>query len=224
MKLKHKTDSTNIRNVQIIVRRKQSYLILKRIVDYIGSVSGIILLFPLCIIIAIFIKFEDGGPVLFKQERVGHNGANFYIYKFRSMCLDAEKLKLGILEQNEIKGAMFNIKKDPRITHVGKFIRKHSLDELPQLVNVLLGDMSLVGPRPPLVEEVLKYNDYQKQRLLVRPGLSGLWQISGRNNLSFDQMVELDLEYIQRRNMWLDLTIIFKTMYTVISIKKSGAC
>ncbi|MBZ5981193.1 sugar transferase [Leuconostoc gasicomitatum] len=224
MKLKHKTDSTNIRNVQIIVRRKQSYLILKRVVDYIGSVSGIILLSPLCIIIAIFIKLEDGGPVLFKQERVGHNGANFYIYKFRSMCQDAEKLKLDILEQNEVKGAMFKIKNDPRITYVGKFIRKHSLDELPQLVNVLLGDMSLVGPRPPLVEEVLQYNDYQKQRLLVRPGLSGLWQISGRNNLSFDQMVEIDLEYIQRRNMWLDLTIIFKTMYTVISIKKNGAC
>lgn len=181
---------------KIIVRKDKTYLFMKRMMDYIGSGIGIIIVSPVLLLIAIIIKFEDGGPVIFKQERVGYNGKRFFIYKFRSMRVDAEQLKQNLLKKNEVKGAMFKIKDDPRVTNFGRFIRKHSLDELPQFFNVLVGDMSLVGPRPPLVEEVEKYTEYEKQRLIVRPGLSGLWQISGRNNLSFSDMVELDLQYI----------------------------
>nr|WP_081365852.1 sugar transferase [Leuconostoc mesenteroides] len=196
---------------------------MKRIMDYIGSGIGIIIISPVLLLIAIIIKFEDGGPVIFKQERVGYNGKRFFIYKFRSMRVDAEQLKQDLLKKNEVKGAMFKIKDDPRVTNFGRFIRKHSLDELPQFFNVLIGDMGLVGPRPPLVEEVEKYTEYEKQRLIVRPGLSGLWQISGRNNLSFSDMVELDLQYIQTRNIILDSKIILKTIWDMISIKKNGA-
>lgn len=208
---------------KIIVRKDKIYLFMKRIMDYIGSGIGIIIISPVLLLIAIIIKFEDGGPVIFKQERVGYNGKRFFIYKFRSMRVDAEQLKQDLLKKNEVKGAMFKIKDDPRVTNFGRFIRKHSLDELPQFFNVLIGDMSLVGPRPPLVEEVEKYTEYEKQRLIVRPGLSGLWQISGRNNLSFSDMVELDLQYIQTRNIILDSKIILKTIWDMISIKKNGA-
>ncbi|MEE8858490.1 sugar transferase [Leuconostoc mesenteroides] len=208
---------------KIIVRKDKTYLFMKRMMDYIGSGIGIIIVSPVLLLIAIIIKFEDGGPVIFKQERVGYNGKRFFIYKFRSMRVDAEQLKQNLLKKNEVKGAMFKIKDDPRVTNFGRFIRKHSLDELPQFFNVLVGDMSLVGPRPPLVEEVEKYTEYEKQRLIVRPGLSGLWQISGRNNLSFSDMVELDLQYIQTRNIILDSKIILKTIWDMISIKKNGA-
>jgi lipopolysaccharide/colanic/teichoic acid biosynthesis glycosyltransferase len=208
---------------KIIVRKNKTYLFMKRMMDYIGSGIGIIIVSPVLLLIAIIIKFEDGGPVIFKQERVGYNGKRFFIYKFRSMRVDAEQLKQNLLKKNEVKGAMFKIKDDPRVTNFGRFIRKHSLDELPQFFNVLVGDMSLVGPRPPLVEEVEKYTEYEKQRLIVRPGLSGLWQISGRNNLSFSDMVELDLQYIQTRNIILDSKIILKTIWDMISIKKNGA-
>lgn len=208
---------------KIVVRKDKTYLFMKRMMDYIGSGIGIIIVSPVLLLIAIIIKFEDGGPVIFKQERVGYNGKRFFIYKFRSMRVDAEQLKQNLLKKNEVKGAMFKIKDDPRVTNFGRFIRKHSLDELPQFFNVLVGDMSLVGPRPPLVEEVEKYTEYEKQRLIVRPGLSGLWQISGRNNLSFSDMVELDLQYIQTRNIILDSKIILKTIWDMISIKKNGA-
>lgn len=217
-----KLDGT-VNSQQIVVRRNKPYLFAKRILDYIGSGIGIILFSPILLIIAIVIKLEDGGPIIFKQERIGHNGRHFNIYKFRSMRIDAEALKAKLLDQNEVEGAMFKMKDDPRVTRFGKFIRKHSLDELPQFFNVFLGDMSLVGPRPPLVDEVAKYTAYEKQRLLVRPGLSGLWQISGRNNLSFADMVELDLEYIQTRSIWLDIKIIVKTAWDMVAIKKNGA-
>lgn len=208
---------------KIIVRKDKTYLFMKRMMDYIGSGIGIIVLSPVLLVIALIIKVEDGGPVIFKQERVGYNGKHFYIYKFRSMRVDAEQLKKSLMKQNEVKGAMFKMKDDPRVTSFGKFMRKHSLDELPQFFNVFQGDMSLVGPRPPLQDEVEKYSDYEKQRLLVRPGLSGLWQISGRNNLSFSEMVELDLQYIQTRNIWIDIKIIVKTVWEMIAIKKNGA-
>lgn len=217
-----KLDGT-VNSQQIVVRRNKPYLFAKRVLDYIGSGIGIILFSPILLIIAIVIKLEDGGPIIFKQERIGHNGRHFNIYKFRSMRIDAEELKAKLLDQNEVEGAMFKMKDDPRVTRFGKFIRKHSLDELPQFFNVFLGDMSLVGPRPPLVDEVAKYTAYEKQRLLVRPGLSGLWQISGRNNLSFADMVELDLEYIQTRSIWLDIKIIVKTAWDMVAIKKNGA-
>lgn len=208
---------------KIIVRKDKRYLLMKKIIDYIGSGLGILLLTPVLVLIAIIIKFEDGGPVIFRQERIGYNGKKFYIFKFRSMRVDAEKLKKELLDQNEVEGAMFKMKDDPRVTNFGKFLRKHSLDELPQFFNVILGDMSLVGPRPPLIDEVENYTEYDKQRLLVRPGLSGLWQISGRNNLSFDDMVQLDLQYIETRNIWLDMKIIFKTVWNMISIKRNVA-
>lgn len=208
---------------KIIVRKDKRYLLMKKIIDYIGSGLGILLLTPVLVLIAIIIKFEDGGPVIFRQERIGYNGKKFYIFKFRSMRVDAEKLKKELLDQNEVEGTMFKMKDDPRVTNFGKFLRKHSLDELPQFFNVILGDMSLVGPRPPLIDEVENYTEYDKQRLLVRPGLSGLWQISGRNNLSFDDMVQLDLQYIETRNIWLDMKIIFKTVWNMISIKRNGA-
>ena len=207
----------------INVRNKRNYLFFKRLIDIVGSSIGIILFFPALIILTVAIKLEDGGPVFFKQKRVGHNGKVFKIYKFRSMSPDAEKIKVMLMDQNEVEGAMFKMKNDPRVTHVGKFIRKHSLDELPQFFNVFLGDMSLVGPRPPLIDEVSKYTEYQKQRLLVKPGLSGLWQVSGRNNLSFSEMVDLDLKYIENRTVLLDIKIIIKTFFEMIFVKKNGA-
>lgn len=207
----------------IVVKENKSYLILKRIVDILGSILGLLVCLPVILIIVALIKFEDGGPIIFKQIRVGKNGKEFFIYKFRSMRIDAEKIKSTLLIKNEVSGAMFKMKNDPRITKIGKFIRKTSLDEIPQFVNVLKGDMSLVGPRPPLREEVDSYSKYDKQRLMVTPGISGLWQVSGRSNLSFSEMVELDLKYIQKRSAWLDLKIMLKTIWHIIPTKRNGA-
>jgi lipopolysaccharide/colanic/teichoic acid biosynthesis glycosyltransferase len=189
------------------------YLITKRLVDIFGSLCGIILLGSLFVIIAILIKVEDPkGSIFFSQKRVGLNGREFKMYKFRSMVSNAEEKLAELLKFNEINGAMFKMKEDPRITKVGKFIRKTSIDELPQLFNVLKGEMSLVGPRPPLPREVAVYSAYDKQRLLVTPGCTGLWQVSGRNSLGFNQMVELDLQYIRKRTVLFDIKIIFKTV------------
>lgn len=196
------------------------YSFLKRTIDILGSIFGLIMLSPLLLITAIVIKWEDPkGSVVFYQTRVGKNEKPFRIYKFRSMCSDAEEKLKDLLEKNEISGAMFKMKDDPRITKVGKFIRKTSIDELPQLFNVLRGDMSLVGPRPPSTREVEEYTKYDKQRLSVIPGCTGLWQVSGRNNLSFKEMVELDLAYIEKKCIWFDIKIILKTVKTVISPK-----
>ncbi|OVE34098.1 multidrug MFS transporter, partial [Priestia aryabhattai] len=181
--------------------------------DIIGALLGILVLSWLFIIIAILIKVEDPkGPVLFSQKRIGKNGKEFKMYKLRSMVSNAEDLLPQLLKYNEVSGAMFKMKKDPRITRVGRIIRKTSIDELPQLWNVLIGDMSLVGPRPPLEREVEAYTKYQKNRLLVTPGCTGLWQISGRNNIGFEEMVELDLVYISKANLLFDFKIIFKTI------------
>lgn len=189
------------------------YLITKRIIDIVASLIGIIILLPIFIIIAIIIKLEDPkGKVFFSQIRNGKDGKEFNMYKFRSMVHNAEELLEELKEQNEMDGPVFKIKEDPRITKVGKFIRKTSIDELPQLFNVLLGDMSLVGPRPPIPREVAQYNDYQLQRLLVKPGITCYWQISGRNNIDFDEWVELDLKYIRERSLLNDIKIIFKTL------------
>ncbi|MCT3075010.1 sugar transferase [Leuconostoc citreum] len=207
----------------ITVHDSKIYLFLKRLIDILGSLFGILICMPAFLIIACIIKLQDGGPIIFKQRRVGKRGNIFDIYKFRSMQIDAEVQKNSMLDQNEIEGAMFKIRNDPRVTKFGRFIRKTSLDELPQFFNILLGDMSLVGPRPPLLEEVEIYSDYDKQRLLVTPGLSGLWQISGRNNLSFDEMVYLDLKYIQTRSLLLDIKIIVMTLWNMLTIKKNGA-
>jgi lipopolysaccharide/colanic/teichoic acid biosynthesis glycosyltransferase len=197
--------------------RRYFYRVLKRLFDVLASLIGLIILLPVFLIVAVAIKVEDPkGPVFYSQIRLGKRQLPFKMYKFRSMVVDADKHLKELLQDNEVEGAMFKMKKDPRVTKVGQFIRKYSIDELPQLVNVLLGDMSLVGPRPPLPREVLKYTDYDKQRLAVKPGCTGLWQISGRNDVGFHEMVNLDLKYINRRGSLFDLYILFKTVFVFI--------
>ncbi|PGD55227.1 multidrug MFS transporter [Bacillus toyonensis] len=204
------------------VNARKGYLVAKRCIDFIGALCGLILLSPVFLIIAVLIKYQDPkGPVLFKQIRIGKNGKEFYMYKFRSMVVDAEKKLEDLLKHNEVSGAMFKMKEDPRVTRIGRLIRKTSIDELPQLLNVLKGEMSLVGPRPPLPREVKQYTAYDKQRLLVTPGCAGLWQVTERNSVGFKEMVELDLEYINKRSVIYDLKIIFKTIQ--IMIKSNGA-
>ncbi|MCO7124177.1 sugar transferase [Sporolactobacillus shoreicorticis] len=195
------------------INDSKGYLFMKRLLDIFGALVGLVLLSPVFLIVSLAIKFEDPhGNVIFKQIRVGKNGQNFYIYKFRSMVTNAEQLLDELLDENETTGAMFKMKKDPRVTKIGHFIRKTSIDELPQFINVLKGNMSLVGPRPPLPREVDEYSDYDMQRLLVTPGCTGLWQISGRSNVGFDKMVEYDLEYIRKRSVIQDLKIIIMTI------------
>ncbi|MCA1202272.1 sugar transferase [Priestia flexa] len=196
------------------------YRYTKRSTDIVGSLAGIIVLSFLFLVISVWIKIEDPrGPVFFSQKRVGKDGKEFNMYKFRSMVTDAEERLKELLALNETTGAMFKMKNDPRVTRVGRFIRKTSIDELPQLFNVLKGDMSLVGPRPPLPREVEEYTSYDKQRLLVMPGCTGLWQVSGRSNIGFKEMVELDLQYIQNRTLLFDIKIIFKTVLVLFGSK-----
>ncbi|MFC5703859.1 sugar transferase [Cohnella faecalis] len=192
----------------------------KRAMDFMGALCGLILLSPVFAVVAALVKLEaPRAPVLFYQTRIGKHAKPFRMIKFRSMVPDAEQ-KLGeLLGKNEIKGAMFKMKEDPRITRIGKFIRKTSIDELPQLINVLKGEMSLVGPRPPLPREVAQYSEYDKLRLTVNSGCTGLWQVNGRNRLSFEQMVELDLEYIRQRSIRGDLKIIFRTFKLLLGAK-----
>lgn len=198
---------------KIEFEEKKTYTMIKRGMDIIGASMGLIFLSWLFLIVAVLIKIEDPkGTVFFKQIRVGKNGKEFYMFKFRSMVSDAEERLKDLLKYNEIDGAMFKLKEDPRVTKIGKFIRKTSIDELPQLWNVLKGEMSLVGPRPPLPREVKLYSEYDKQRLLVIPGCTGLWQVSGRSNLDFKDMVELDLQYIKNHSILGDLKIILKTV------------
>ncbi|MGJ4011338.1 sugar transferase [Levilactobacillus brevis] len=194
-------------------RHRYMYRVVKRVFDFVASLIGLILLSPVFLIVAIAIKLEDPkGPVFYSQTRVGRQQLPFKMYKFRSMIVNADKLLKKLADQNEVDGAMFKIKKDPRVTNVGRFIRKYSLDELPQLMNVLLGQMSLVGPRPPLPREVAEYTEYDKQRLFVKPGCTGLWQVTLRNSASFQEMVVLDLRYIKKRSIWFDMYIILKTI------------
>nr|WP_163182660.1 sugar transferase [Neobacillus sedimentimangrovi] len=211
------------KNTTIIkINDSKFYLLSKRIIDIFGAACGIILLSFLFIIIGILIKIEDPkGKIFFSQKRVGLNGRVFKMYKFRSMVSNAEEKLEELLKYNEVSGAMFKMKDDPRITKVGKFIRKTSIDELPQLFNVLKGDMSLVGPRPPLPREVAEYTDYDKQRLLVTPGCTGLWQVSARNSVGFAEMVELDLQYIQNRSFLFDMKIICKTFFVLFGSKNA---
>ncbi|MCI1574999.1 MAG: sugar transferase [Weizmannia coagulans] len=207
---------------KIEFEEKKTYTMIKRGMDIIGASMGLIFLSWLFLIVAVLIKIEDPkGTVFFKQIRVGKNGKEFYMFKFRSMVSDAEERLKDLLKYNEIDGAMFKLKEDPRVTKIGKFIRKTSIDELPQLWNVLKGEMSLVGPRPPLPREVKEYTNYDKQRLLVIPGCTGLWQVSGRNSLSFQEMVELDLQYIRKRNSYFDLKIIIKTVFLLFGSKNA---
>lgn len=198
---------------KILERESKLYLFIKRSIDIICSLAGIIVLSPVFLIVTVLIKIEDPkGSIFFCQERNGQHPNTFKMYKFRSMVHNAEELLKDLQHKNEQTGPAFKMADDPRITKVGKFIRKTSLDELPQLFNILKGDMSLVGPRPPIPREVREYNSYQMQRLLVKPGLTCIWQVSGRNNIGFDEWVDMDLEYIKTRNLLLDIKLILKTV------------
>jgi exopolysaccharide biosynthesis polyprenyl glycosylphosphotransferase len=190
-------------------------LVCKRVFEWLASFFGLVLLSPLFILVAIVIKLDSKGPVFYKQQRVGKGGKYFPMYKFRSMMLDADTQVAGLMGQNEADGPVFKIKSDPRVTRVGKFIRKYSIDELPQLLNVLRGEMTLVGPRPPLPQEVTVYGNDEWRRLEVLPGITGLWQVSGRSDLSFQQWVNLDVYYIENWSFALDLKILLKTIPAV---------
>ncbi|WP_418790726.1 sugar transferase [Niallia taxi] len=220
MHLSKVKNENNVYGSIINFEEKISYKLLKRVFDILLSLIGIIVLAPLLILVAIFIKIEDkNGPVIFTQIRVGKNEQEFKMFKFRSMVSNAEELLDSILDKNETEGAMFKMKNDPRVTKIGKIIRKTSIDELPQLYNVLIGDMSLVGPRPPLKREVEEYTTYHKQRLLIKPGCTGLWQVSGRSEVGFEEMVDLDLRYIKDRSLIYDVKIIFKTFKEIFKSK-----
>ena len=187
------------------------YYFLKRTMDVICSLVGLVILSPIFLVVTILIRLESKGGSIFSQERVGKNGKRFKMYKFRSMVANAEELKDKLCGQNEMCGPMFKIKKDPRVTKVGKFIRKTSIDELPQLVNVLKGEMSLVGPRPSLPKEVVKFEDWMMVRLSVKPGLTCYWQVSGRSDIGFEEWMELDVKYVKDRTTLIDITLILKT-------------
>jgi len=191
-------------------------LYLKSVGDRVAALLGIALISPLLLGIAFLIKLTSKGAILFKQQRCGLNGRKFTMLKFRTMVENAEELKASLQEKNEMDGPVFKIEDDPRLTKVGKILRKFSLDELPQLFNVLWGDMSLVGPRPPLPKEVSQYDLWQRRKLSMKPGLTCLWQVNGRNNINFEKWMKMDLEYIDNWSLWLDTKILFKTIPAVI--------
>ncbi len=197
------------------------YRFAKRTFDITASLFALIVLSPVFLITALAIKLDSKGPVFFAQNRLGMKGKYFKMYKFRSMIVNAEQLLKQLESKNEVSGHMFKMRNDPRITRIGRIIRKTSIDELPQLVNVLKGDMSLVGPRPPLPGEVNKYDKWQDLRLSVRPGITGLWQVSGRNDIGFEEMIHLDLKYIRERNFLYDLKIILKTIPVLLGDSKA---
>ena len=197
-------------------------LMLKRLLDILGALVGTVVLVVLTIVLTPIIKLDSPGPVFFAQKRVGRNGRIFKMYKFRSMYIDAEERKKELMAQNEMNGLMFKMEDDPRITKVGKFLRKTSLDEFPQFINILKGDMSLVGTRPPTLDEFEQYKTYHKKRLSFRPGLTGMWQVSGRSDITdFEEIVRLDVEYINNWSVSLDIKILIKTVLAVFT--ESGA-
>jgi lipopolysaccharide/colanic/teichoic acid biosynthesis glycosyltransferase len=200
-----------------LVWARRSAIALKRMVDIAGSSLLILGFSPILALIVLCIKAEDGGPPIFAQMRVGKHGRLFRMFKFRSMCMDAEARMAELLQKNQhLHGVTFKMKDDPRITKTGKWLRKLSFDELPQLFNILRGDMSLVGPRPPVPREVEKYSLADRRRLHVTPGLTCFWQVGGRAEIDFPQQVELDVLYIERQNFWTDLTILLKTIPAVV--------
>ncbi len=206
---------------EIVVEKRRMYELFKRGIDIVGSLCGLVLLSPILLIIMVLIKLESKGPVIFSQERVGRYGKKFKMYKFRSMVINAEELKAKLAAQNEMSGPMFKMKDDPRVTKVGKCIRKTSLDEIPQLVNVLKGDMSLVGPRPSLPKEVMQFEGWMHRRHDVKPGLTCYWQVSGRNNIDFEDWMKLDIRYVEERSFWGDIKLIFKTVFVLFGDKNA---
>jgi exopolysaccharide biosynthesis polyprenyl glycosylphosphotransferase len=197
------------------------YLIVKRAGDIFGALLGIIILSPVLLVTALLIKLNSPGGIFFIQERNGYKGKVFKMFKFRSMVNNAENLIDSFASMNEVSGHMFKIRTDPRITPIGKIIRKTSIDELPQLFNILKGDMSIVGPRPPIPREVVKYDAWHDLRLSVKPGLTGLWQVSGRSEVGFEEMVRLDLKYIRERSFINDFKIILKTIPVILGDSKA---
>jgi exopolysaccharide biosynthesis polyprenyl glycosylphosphotransferase len=196
-------------------------LYFKRILDLIGSLVGILITAFLFIFLYPLIKLDSKGPVLFAQKRVGINGRVFNIYKFRTMQIDAEQQKQKLMKENKVNGGfMFKMNNDPRVTRIGQFLRRTSLDELPQFINIFLGHMSLVGTRPPTLDEVNRYETHHYRRISIKPGLTGMWQITGRSEITnFDQVVKLDTEYIDQWSIWLDIKIIIKTILVVFNRK-----
>ena len=201
-----------------IKRKSITYCVVKRTFDVVASSLALLLLAPVLLVFSALIFLDDPhGSPFFSQPRVGKDGKIFRFWKLRSMVCNAEELLEDLMDQNEMEGPAFKIEDDPRITRIGKFIRKTSIDELPQFWNVLKGDMSIVGPRPPLPREVEQYTEYQMQRLSIKPGITCIWQVQPRrNDLSFDEWVDLDVEYITNRSLWLDLKLMFKTIGAVI--------
>lgn len=216
------SDKENSLEFQVINKENRLiYNFTKRLMDILLSLFGLIIVSPIMLIVAILIKLESTGPVIFSQRRVGLNGREFNMLKFRSMVQNAEELKEKLKEQNEMSGPMFKMKEDPRVTKVGRVIRKTSIDELPQLINVLKGEMSLVGPRPSLPKEVAKFEPWMLERLNVKPGLTCYWQVSGRNNIDFEDWMKLDIKYVKDRNLGLDIKLIFKTFFVLFGDKNA---
>ncbi|MFL7795682.1 sugar transferase [Clostridium chauvoei] len=207
--------------IRELKKNRYLYEVTKRVIDIVASICGLLLLSPLLIVVAILIKLESKGPIVFSQKRIGLNGKEFNMYKFRSMVVNAEELKKKLAEQNEMSGPMFKMKNDPRITKIGKFIRKTSIDELPQLINILKGEMSLVGPRPILPQEVKEFEPWMMKRLEVKPGLTCYWQVSGRNNIDFEDWMKLDIKYVNDRSLLLDINLIFKTFFVLFGDKNA---
>jgi lipopolysaccharide/colanic/teichoic acid biosynthesis glycosyltransferase len=192
-------------------------LLVKRSVDLAAGAIILIVWSPLILLVMALIKLEDGGPIFFRQTRIGLRGRPFGMWKFRSMVINAEVLKEKLLEQNQMQGGVtFKMKEDPRVTRIGRWIRKFSIDEVPQLWNVIAGDMSLVGPRPPVPREVREYSIEDRQRLLAKPGLTCFWQVAGRSEIDFAGQVRLDVEYIRSKSLWLDFILLLKTIPAVL--------
>ena len=203
--------------------RSKSHTAIKRACDIVGSLAFLVIFSPLFLVLGLLVKLEDGGPVFFSQTRVGRFGETLKMYKFRSMRLNAEAEFEKLLAQNEhAEGVTFKMKNDPRITRVGKWMRRFSLDELPQFVNVLMGEMSLVGPRPPTPREVLHYSAADRRRLAVKPGLTCFWQVGGRSNIDFSGQVKLDVQYIETAGFWVDVKLLILTVRAVVG--GNGAC
>ena len=194
------------------VKSHRMYTLIKRFVDMLISFFTIVAFLPVFFIIAVAIKLDSKGPIIYMQQRIGKDGKPFKMYKFRSMCVDADQKLSELKALNERDGPVFKIANDPRVTRVGKFIRKTCMDELPQLLNILKGEMAIVGPRPPLPNEVEEYTPYQMKRLSITPGLTCYWQVSRRDTVTFEKWVELDLKYIQERSLWVDFKIVLRTV------------
>lgn len=204
-----------------ILEERKKYLVIKRCMDIFLSLFALIVLFPSLVLVAIIIRLDSKGSIIFKQYRTGMNGRPFLMYKFRSMTENAEAYREGLKFQNIMDGPVFKVKNDPRVTRFGKFLRSTSIDELPQLINILRGEMSIVGPRPLVIYETEKFSDYENKRHIIKPGLTCYWQIQGRSNIYFNEWIELDHKYIKEMSIKNDLIIIFKTI--IVVIKRKGA-